>query len=217
MDQHELAEKLYEDKRSDYGDGDFTWNVSWDEAGEIIGRENARQDAWEDAWQDDLSAYRADSEITAIRANKPPEVSGVSGVAAIGVALGALGSPAAKVVLGLVLLVGGGVYVLYKRRSNGTSGTSGAPYANERLDKLEETVERMTEQAEKNEAALANFQLPQIDRLITSNNKSSPQRLDEHDGKFGALDKALADYNKLVSTIQADRLISCHCDVPENS
>lgn len=162
MDQHELAQELYEDNRSVLGDGDFTWNVSWDEAGEIIGRENARQYAWEDAWQDDLSAYRADSEITAIRANKPPEVSGVSGGIAIS-ALGALGSPATIFVLGLglLVLVGGG-YVLYKlssddaqTSSNETSGNSVAPSVNERLDGFDAKIADIKRQQNETKAILA--------------------------------------------------------------
>ena len=87
MDQHELAQELYDGYRSDYGDGDYAWNESWDEAGEIIRRENARQDALED--------YRASGEVVTTisdnkRANNPPEASGGYGGAAIGVALGAL-------------------------------------------------------------------------------------------------------------------------------
>ena len=108
MDQHELAQELYYDNRIIYGDGDYAWNESWDEAGEIIGRENARQD--------DLD-YRASGETVSILDNKwapnPPEVPGVSGGIVIG-ALGALGSPV--VIVGLGLLVGG--YVLYKCLSN---------------------------------------------------------------------------------------------------
>lgn len=47
MDQHELAEELYDNHRSDYGDGEYAWGEAWDEAGEIIRRQNARQDAWD--------------------------------------------------------------------------------------------------------------------------------------------------------------------------
>lgn len=91
MDQFELAKELYDDYRSDHGDGEYAWDAAMDEAGERIRRENARQDAWED--------YRADfgdGETVTIWdnkwANKPAEASGGSGDVAIGVALVTLGA-----------------------------------------------------------------------------------------------------------------------------
>lgn len=127
MDQHELAQELYDDYRSDFGDGDYAWNESWDEAGEIIRRKNARQDALED--------YRASGEVVTTisdnkRANNPPEVSGVSGGIAISI-LGALGSPAAIVILGLV-----GGYVLYKWRSNDEATPEAEAAHNAYMDQL---------------------------------------------------------------------------------
>ena len=89
LDHYDLAKELYEDNRIDYGDGEFAWETSKDEAHEIIRGRTARQDARED--------YRADfgdGETVSIwdnkRANKPAEVPVGSGDAAIGVALVAL-------------------------------------------------------------------------------------------------------------------------------
>ena len=87
MNQHELAEELYDNHRSDYGDGEYARGEAWDEAGEIIRRQNAHQDAWEDSRADS-----GDGETVSIWDNKwapkPAEPSGGSGNVAIGVALG---------------------------------------------------------------------------------------------------------------------------------
>ena len=99
LDHYDLAKELYEDNRIDYGDGEFAWETSKDEAHEIIRGRTARQDARED--------YRADfgdGETVSIWdnkwANKPAEVPVGSGDAAVGVAL--------------VALVAAGVYGLCK-------------------------------------------------------------------------------------------------------
>lgn len=172
MDRHdEYFKFFYEDLRSDFGDTEYTADFANDLANEQvqedIRHENARQEAWEDALVD----YRADGEIATVRdnkrANNPLEASGVSGGVAISV-LGALGSPAAIVGLGLGVL---GVYVLYKclsnddaqTSSNDTSGNSGAPSVNEHLDSLEETVDRLRKQVEENEATLSRFELPKLE------------------------------------------------------
>lgn len=66
MDQHELAEELYDAYRYDYGDGEYAWGKSWDEAGEIIRLRNARQDAWENFDRDHYDAIERDNAIRSL-------------------------------------------------------------------------------------------------------------------------------------------------------
>ena len=87
MDQHELAEELYDDYRSDCGDGEYAWGEAWDEAGEIIRRANAHRDACESFDRDLYASIERDNANGSHRPSHQP-----AGDAAIGLALGAVGA-----------------------------------------------------------------------------------------------------------------------------
>ena len=206
MDQHELAQELYPDFRSDYGDGDYAWNEAWDKAGEIIRLENARQYACQDYPADSGEGEVVPTFWDNKRAPTPIVASGISG----GVAISALGSPAVIFGFGLLVLVGG-VYVLYKWRSNDDAQTSSDESTSnaqtERMNRLEALSQKTADTSDQTDEQLAKS-AENINKLSetvdTFMNESSSQRIDEHNGKFGALDQALEDHSNLVTAIRGD-------------
>lgn len=46
-----LAEELYDDHRSNYGDGEYAWEEAKEEAREIIQRQNAHEERQRDLWE----------------------------------------------------------------------------------------------------------------------------------------------------------------------
>lgn len=197
MDQHELAQELYEDNRILYGDGEFAWETSKDEAHEITRLNHARQDALED--------YRAGSEEGEVvptfwdkkRAPTPIVVPGGSGGEAIGVAL-------------VALLIGGG-YALYKRLSNDDAQTSSDESTSnaqtERMNRLEALSQKTADTSDQTDEILAKSAegINKLSKTVdTFMKESSSQRIDEHNGKFDVLDKSLADHSNLVTAIRDD-------------
>lgn len=213
MDRYdEYFKFFYEDLRSDFGDTPYTEDFAHDLAIEQVQADLRYENACQEAWQDDLVAYRADRETPTISdnklANKPPEMSGVSGGVAIS-ALGALGSPATIFVLGLGLL-SVGVYVLYKLSSDDAQTSSDETTSNaqtERMNRLEALSQKTADTSDQTDEILAKSaeNINKLSKTVdTFMKESSSQRLDEHNGKFGVLDKALADHGKLVNAIQDD-------------
>ena len=48
MDKFKIAEDLYEDYRSPYGDGDYAWEKAKDEAAKIVQRQRREEDRQSD-------------------------------------------------------------------------------------------------------------------------------------------------------------------------
>ena len=51
MDKFKLAEELYEDLRSDHGDGEYAWEEAKDQATEIIQNQREAEDRQREAWE----------------------------------------------------------------------------------------------------------------------------------------------------------------------
>ncbi len=159
MDQHELAQELYHDNRILYGDGDYAWNVSWDEAGEIIRGVYARQVDWEDALVD----YWADGETPTVeRGSTPRRDKPIP--AGEQIIRGAINTASAALIGELTVR---GVDWLINcirdwLKSNGTSGSSVAPSVSERLDRLESQMSDIRSDLDETKAILARLEMPQV-------------------------------------------------------
>ena len=169
MDVIDLAEILYEDNRIDYGDGEFAWETSKDEAGEIIRCLNARQDALED-FERDLWTDRDN----AIRFSDQGQVSGGNDLHSPphhptrDVARELMDSVARGVITGVItaIAVKGINWVINCIidwvKPNDTSGNSGDTSIAKRLDRLEEGVAELRGQVDELNAILSNISLPKV-------------------------------------------------------
>lgn len=169
MDPIELAEELYEDNRILYGDGEFAWETSKDEAHEIIRRQNVRQDAWEDferdLWIDRDNVMRFPNQVSdSNSSHSPPHhptrdatrapIDGVSiGTVVLGAGLG----------IGIGIGIGLGIYCLYKILNEDVEKADPiAPSVNNRLDRIDENLAAIRKEQAKMQEILTRLSLPKV-------------------------------------------------------
>ena len=151
MDQHELAQELYYDNRILYGDGDYAWNVSWDEAGEIIRGVYARQVDWEDALVD----YWAGGETpTAERGSTPRRDKPIP--AGEQIISGAINVALSTVIGELAVRVADWVINCIRDWFK-----SNEPSVSERLDRIEERLDKIDAKIDDINRQVADLEMPE--------------------------------------------------------